>query len=212
MNPERKAQILANVGSWVMRALIATLRIRFEDPAGVCTLPEKRPIIWAFWHNRLFLIPYIFERHFRGQPGTALTSASKDGAILAAFIAKFGIGSIRGSSSRRGARALVELRRSVEAGVTIAMTPDGPRGPRYRLGPGIVKLAQITGTPITPVHVSYSRYWQLKSWDAFMIPKPFSKATVIFDVLHEVPPTQDDASFEKERLRLEDILRARTDA
>jgi len=209
MTPEKKAQLLAALGSRLMRLLIATLRIRLTDRAGVLTTPPNKPLLWAFWHNRLFIIPHIFERHFKsqGRLGAALTSASKDGELLAAFLSRFGVRSIRGSSSRGGARALVEMKRAIADGYIMAITPDGPRGPRYQLSPGVVKLAQITGGFILPIHVTYSRFWQLKTWDGFMIPKPFATVEITFDILHQVPPTADEAAFEYQRLRLERMLR-----
>lgn len=206
MTQAQKARLLAGLGSGLMRALLATLRFRFVDHAGVMATPPQKPLLWAFWHNRLFVMPGMFQRFFPGRPGAALTSASKDGEILAAFVSRFGIRPIRGSSSRGGGRALVEMKRAIADGFVMALTPDGPRGPRYHLNPGIVKLAQITGGFILPVHVTYSRFWQLKSWDGFMIPKPFARIDIIFDVLHPVASTSTEAEFEAERLRAEQVL------
>ena len=203
MTNERRAQLLAAVGARLMRALFGTLRFRFTDRAGVLATPPEKPLLWVFWHNRLFVMPYLFARFFPGRPGATLISQSKDGAIIAAIVERFGIRPIRGSSSRGGARSLVEMRRAIAAGSVMAITPDGPRGPRYRLKPGVVKLAQVTGGFVLPVHVSYSRCWRLKSWDGFMIPKPFATVRVVFDVLHEIPATADEAEFEKQRARLE---------
>ncbi len=191
-----------------MRALLCTLRFRFTDRARIMATPPDKPLLWVFWHNRLFVMPYVFEHFFPGRHGAALTSASKDGEILAAFLNRFGVRAIRGSSSRGGARALVEMKRAIGDGYIMAITPDGPRGPRYRLSPGVVKLAQITGGLSAPVHIRYSRFWQLKSWDGFMIPKPFATVEVVFDILHAVPPTADDAAFEAERVRMEEMLTA----
>jgi lysophospholipid acyltransferase (LPLAT)-like uncharacterized protein len=205
---EKKARLIAAVGSRIVRLLLLTLRLRVEDRGGAFQLPMTRPLLWAFWHNRLLLVPYLFEHYFPRRPGAALTSASKDGEILAAFIECFGVGAVRGSSSRGGARALVEMKRRVEADSMMAITPDGPRGPRYRLNPGLVKLAQITGGVIMPVRIEYSRYWELKSWDAFRIPRPFSKVTVVFDAPQPARETADGESFEAERARLEQWLLA----
>ena len=201
-----KVRLLAALGSWIMRALLVTLRFRFTDRSRVMATPPDKPLLWAFWHNRLFVMPYLFERYFPGRPGAALTSASKDGEILAAFLNRFSVRAIRGSSSRGGARALVEMKRAIEDGFIMGITPDGPRGPRYHLNPGVVKLAQVTGGFVLPVRVRYSRCWQLQSWDGFMIPKPFATVEITFDTLHEVPPTADDAAFEAERVRMERML------
>jgi len=204
---EKRARIIAAIGSRIVRLLLLTLRFRVEDRADNFQLPMQRPLLWAFWHNRLLVVPYLFERYFPKRAGAALTSASKDGEIVAAFIECFGVGAVRGSSSRRGARAMVEMRRRVEAGCMMAITPDGPRGPRYHLNPGLVKLSQVTDGVIMPVRIEYSRYWELKSWDAFRIPKPFAQVTVIFDVPRPAASTPTEAEFETERARLELWLR-----
>ena len=206
MTSERKARLLGALGSWLMRALLVTLRFRFEDRARIMATPPAKPLLWAFWHNRLFVMPYVFEHFFPGRPGAALTSASKDGEILAAFLNRFSVRAIRGSSSRGGARALVEMKRAIEDGFIMGITPDGPRGPRYHLNPGVVKLAQVTGGFVLPVRVRYSRFWQVKSWDGFMIPKPFATVEITFDTLHNVPLTTDDAAFEAERVRMQEKL------
>jgi lysophospholipid acyltransferase (LPLAT)-like uncharacterized protein len=205
---ERKARLLAAIGAWLVRAWILTLRWRLVDRAHVMDTPPEKPLLWAFWHNKLFVMPHLFERYFPGRLGAALASASKDGEIISAFLAHFGIRAIRGSSSRGGARALVEMKRAIEDGYIMAITPDGPRGPRYSISPGVVKLAQVTGGFVLPVRVRYSRCWRLKSWDGFMIPKPFATVEITFDTLYAVPPTADDAAFENERVRMEQMLAA----
>ncbi len=206
MTHERKAQLIAAVGSRVARLLFGTLRFRVTDRAGVLATPPQKPLLWAFWHNRLFVSAYMFERYFPDRPGVALASKSKDGEIIAAFIQRFGIQPVRGSSSRGGAGALVQMKRAINDGFIVGITPDGPRGPLYHLNPGVVKLAQVTGGTVLPLHIEYSRCWRLKSWDRFMIPKPFAVVDITFDTLHHVNPTANDAEFEAERLRLERAL------
>ena len=190
---------------FLLRALALTLRFRVDDRCGI-TRGAMVPFIGAFWHNRILVIPVAYQRYCRGRRGHCLTSPSKDGAIIEGVMSRFGIGSVRGSSSRRGVAALLELTAILEAGEDVAITPDGPRGPKYQLSPGIVKLSQITGVPVMPIHVGYSRFWELKSWDAFRIPKPFARVEVVFGPLYAVCPTADDAAFEAERLRLQTLL------
>lgn len=174
-------------------------------------------MIWTFWHNRM-LGAVLGWRHFTPKHyAVVLTSPSKDGAIVAEVVGHFGIGNVRGSSSRRGGAAMLGLIAAIRSGADVAITPDGPRGPAYQLSPGVVKLAQATGAAVVPVFVHYSRYWELRSWDRFRIPKPFSKVEVIFDSLHEIPPEPEPAKgeeeghsksvLETERLRLETLLR-----
>jgi len=190
---------------WLMRALALTLRFRIEDLCGI-TRGAMRPFIGAFWHNRILVVPIIYERYCLGRHGHCLTSPSKDGAIIAGVMERFGIGSVRGSSSRRGTTALRELAAILETKEDVAITPDGPRGPKYNLSPGIIKLAQLTSTSVLPINIGYSSYWELKSWDAFRIPKPFSRVDVVFGPLYEVDPASTDAAFETERERLQTLL------
>jgi lysophospholipid acyltransferase (LPLAT)-like uncharacterized protein len=207
VTPEKKAKLIAAIAVRLMRLIFATLRFQVTDRAGLLEKVPQKPLLWTFWHNRLFIAPYIFERYFKGRPGRALISNSKDGELIAAIIGHFGIGAIRGSTSRGAARSLVAMKRAVMDGYVMAITPDGPRGPKYSLSPGVVKLAQITHGTIMPLRISYSSFWRIrKSWDGFMIPKPFSKVHVTFDTLHVIPGTATEEEFEDERLRFERVL------
>jgi hypothetical protein len=207
----RRPELLAAVGARLMRLLVGTLRVQITDRAGVTGRPPQIPKVCAFWHNRLFIMPHVFQRYLSSRPGAALTSASKDGELVAAMLQRFGIRPIRGSSSRRGGAALVEMKRAADNGYIIGITPDGPRGPRYHLNPGLIKLVQIAGGSVMPMHVTYSRCWRLKSWDGFMIPKPFARVHITFDALHTIPQTADDEAFEYERAKLERMLRQADD-
>jgi hypothetical protein len=135
---------------------------------------EKLPII-CFWHDRIFLGTYFW----RDKGIVVLTSKSFDGEYIARFIQRFGYGAIRGSSSRGGASALIEMIRSMRSGHPMAFSIDGPRGPRYEAKPGAVLLAKKTGNPLLPFIVEPRRYWPLKSWDKMQIPMPFTRALAI---------------------------------
>lgn len=203
----RQIRLLGWLAAHLMRLLLGSLRYEIIDRARVLATPPERPLLWAFWHNRLLIMGYAFQRFFPGRPGAALTSVSKDGEIISSILAEFGIRSVRGSSSRGGARALVEMKRVLAGGSVMAVTPDGPRGPCYFVNPGIIKLAQITEGHILPVRVTYSHCWRLRSWDGFMVPWPFARVRIIFDELHRVAPTATDAEFEAERVRFEQSFR-----
>ena len=200
-------QLIATFGAWIVRLIVATLRFRVRDDAGIIGGPATPRLIWAFWHNSLFVIPHLLNHYLSHRPGSALTSASQDGEILAAFLERFNVRPIRGSSSRQGAAALLEMKRLIEQGFDVAITPDGPRGPLYHLNPGVITLAQKTGALIMPIRVHYSRCWRLKTWDAFEIPKPFATVTIVLLPLYRVAATSSDEEFEPERARLERILR-----
>lgn len=213
VKPDARQAAAAWAGAAVLRGLFATLRIRTEDPAGHLTDPAGRPVIYAFWHNRILAITAAFLRVYpRGRKGVlVLTSASKDGMWLGALAGRLGMGSVRGSSSRRGATAMRELIEKVEEGRDIAITPDGPRGPRYELGPGMVYLAQRTGVPIIPIHARFGRHWRLKTWDGFCIPRPFSRVEVTLAPPVSIPAALSGGDFETERRRIESSLRAAAD-
>ena len=200
-------QLIATFGAGIVRLIVATLRFRVRDDAGVLGGPATPRLIWAFWHNSLFVIPHLLNHYLSHRPGSALTSASQDGEILAAFLERFNVRPIRGSSSRQGAAALLEMKRLIEQGFDVAITPDGPRGPLYHLNPGVITLAQKTGALIMPIRVHYSRCWRLKTWDAFEIPKPFATVTIALLPLYRVAATSSDEEFEPERARLERVLR-----
>jgi lysophospholipid acyltransferase (LPLAT)-like uncharacterized protein len=209
----RKAALTGTLAGWLIRAWSMTLRADIEDRAGVIrpTGPAG-PVIYVLWHNRIFTAPPLW-RNSAGnlRSVVVLTSASRDGATLAAAMAVLGFGAVRGSSSRRGAAALIALRRALRDGFDVCITPDGPRGPRYVVQPGVIKLASATGAPIVPIHIRFSSAWRLNSWDRFAIPKPLSRVRMIIDDPLVVGPDLSESDLEHERLRLEAILRAGTD-
>ena len=210
---DRKSAILGTLAGWAMKLLAFTLRFDIRDECGIGRADSGLPpVIYILWHNRFFSVPPAWQRLCgRHRRSVALTSASHDGDMVARAMAVFGLGAVRGSSSRRAVAALVGLKRALQEGLDVCVTPDGPRGPRYRLEPGIIKLAQATGTPILPIHVRFSAAWRLKTWDRFVIPKPFSRVEVVFDHAITLPRGMDETRFENERLALEKLLTEGTD-
>ncbi len=209
-----RERLLAIIGSTILRLLFLTLRLDFEDRTGFTKNILKSPVIMCFWHNRILGITLAFLRHYPGKTRkgvNVLTSASRDGEILAQLVGQFGMDAVRGSSSRRGSRALRELIELIENGCDIAITPDGPRGPRYSFGPGAISLAQLTAAPIAPVHAKFTRCLRMKTWDGFIIPLPFSKVSVTVDDPIHVPRELNDEEFEAARSRVENLLRNEAD-
>lgn len=208
-----KERILAAVVTALTKLVLMTVRLRIDDRSGLTRASPDFPLIVTFWHNRIIAITLTFMRHYPdGRKGVSvLTSPSKDGEILAQVMAAFGMGSIRGSSSRRGSRAVLECARHLESGADLAVTPDGPKGPRYSLGPGLILLAQKTHARILPVHARFSNAIELKTWDGFRIPLPFSRVDVTISPYETVPPTKAEADFEFQRQRIEAILRNEVD-
>lgn len=154
------------------------MTLRFDvTPADVHNYSKRDvPVAFVLWHNRLFLASEIYRRYRAGRPLYALISASKDGAWLTAFFSMVGgMAAVRGSSSRLGreaASALVEVQR---AGNDIGITPDGPRGPCYDFKAGAIIVPRRTGAPLLLVGGEFESAWQLKSWDRFYLPRPFSR-------------------------------------
>jgi len=199
-----------------IHTLNATLRYRYTDQSGILK-PESSPhraVIFCLWHNRLGVAPKLRSGYFRSiqryNPTAGLVSASKDGGILARMFQSFGLTAVRGSSSRRGHHALRELTTLARRGYDIAITPDGPRGPRYHLQEGVVSLARLTGLPIIPTMFNFSKKIQLNSWDRFQVPLPFARCEVTFGEPILVPRTADEATREKLRQQVENTLRSLT--
>ncbi|MGC2352897.1 MAG: lysophospholipid acyltransferase family protein [Candidatus Udaeobacter sp.] len=205
------------IEGWLARWLIAfgfrllqlwgrTLRYEIDDRAGIVGRPVTGNYIGALWHNRLLVFPLILRRFFRQRHGAALISASRDGDLLADAVRRFGYDVIRGSSSRLGASAILQLAQVLASGGDVVITPDGPRGPAYELGPGIIFLAQKSGASVLPINLEYSRCWRLGSWDRFIVPRPFAKVRVLINRPHRVKSTVTPEEFESERLALQDAM------
>lgn len=176
-----------------IKALGATTRFEtrgwehFEAIEAAGKLP-----IYTFWHDRIFFGTYFFRQ--RGI--VVMTSRSFDGEYIARFIQRFGYGAVRGSSSQGGARALVEMVKTMRRGHAMAFTVDGPRGPRYEAKLGPVVLAKKTGNPILPFVVESKGGWKLKSWDRMQIPRPFSRAVVLIGKPIYVPGDASDSEID----------------
>jgi len=203
--------------AWLIYALIrlvgATLRFRW-DPFPPALSAATGPHIFCAWHNRLPLSMFIYRdfmrAHGRPQRLAAIVSASRDGAMMSRVLELFGVQPVRGSSSRRGAQAMLELAQLAEQGHDLALTPDGPRGPRYVCKEGAVYLAQLTGLGIVPGSCHLGWKISLKSWDRFQIPLPFSRATLTLGEPLAVPRDASDEAREALRRELDRRLLAMT--
>ena len=183
-------------------------RIRIEDPENLRY--STGGCIGLAWHNRLLYFPAIIPAESRKRTA-AVVSASRDGQYVADLISMFGIRCLRGSSSRRGANALLDSVKVMrEENLNVVFTPDGPRGPRYKIKPGPIMLASLTGAPIYPVSINASKCWAAKSWDGFQIPKPGATLTLVFGKPIYVPAGIDGEELEKWRLKVEEAMNAIT--
>ena len=204
----RGRRLLARIIYTAIHAIDLTLRWRVHDPHGVLGKIAGRPVIFCAWHNRLVLALPTWNRvALPGTPGrkiAAIASASRDGSLVAEILRLFGAQPVRGSSSRRGLHALIELVECAKQGCDLAITPDGPRGPLYSVQPGVVSLAQMACLPILPMSYSLSRKLTIRSWDRLQVPLPFSRCEVQLGQLIEVPRSYR----EKERAEVLETIRA----
>ncbi len=134
--------------------------------------------IWACWHGELFISPQAYRKLHPKQNAYAIASAHKDGMIVANTIKHLNIEPIKGSTSKGGARALLEAMSCLKNGNEVLITPDGPKGPRHYLNDGVISLAQKLKLPICTINYKASSYWQFDSWDKFVVPKPFCKIDI----------------------------------
>ena len=200
-----EAAAIAALGYPLIALLGRTLRWRVEGAAHLEAIAASgRPPIMGFWHGRILPAAYYFRR--RGI--VVITSENFDGEWIARIIERFGYGTARGSTSRGARRALLQLKRDIEAGRPAGFALDGPRGPAKQAQSGAVWLAAATGSPLLPFHIEAARHWTLRSWDRTQIPKPFSTTALVIGAPILVPVGADDATIEQKRQGLERDLAA----
>ena len=198
----------------LIRSVAATVRFEMNDGSGLFNGAPRERILFSIWHNRLALSLVLYRRYVMRfaleRRLAAMVSASRDGGLLARILEHFGVEPVRGSSSRRGARALRELAAWGERGYDLAITPDGPRGPSYKVQEGVISTAQLTGLPIVPT--SYHLNWKirLKSWDHFQVPLPFARCRVTTGPVVRVPREASESQREALRQKLEETMQAIT--
>jgi len=196
--------LAAAAGAGALRALGASWRIRRTNTAAVDGwLAGGGRCIYALWHNRM--LPCIYS--YRDLGVAALVSRSRDGELITGVIERLGYVAARGSSSRGGQEGFQDLVRFAAAGRALPITPDGPRGPKEVLKPGLVRLASLTGLKVVPVASGCRDAWVLRSWDGFRVPRPFARVLIAYGEPLEVPRELDEAAEEAWRARLEAALR-----
>ena len=200
----KRAQLAAisALGVPMIDALGSSLTWKVEGLEHLRFEGEGRRPIMAFWHGRVLTATY----YFRQRGIVVMISENFDGEWIARIIERFGFRTSRGSTSRGGRRALLQLKREMDRGRPSGFAVDGPRGPARKAQPGAVWLAKLTGNPVVPFHMEASRYWSLKSWDRTQIPKPFSTVALSVGAPIEVPAEADEATLEAKRVELEQSL------
>ena len=200
-----QAAVIAALGYPLVNALGQTLRWRVEGLQHFDAIQSTgRQPVMAFWHGRI--LPATF--YFRRRGIVVITSENFDGEWIARIIESFGYGTARGSTSRGGRRAMLQLVRDMEQGRAAGFTLDGPRGPARVAQPGAVWLAKTTGNPVLPFHLEASSSWTLRSWDRTQVPKPFSTVALVVGEPMEIGRDADEPQLESARRALEARLEA----
>ena len=185
---------------YIMMFIMSTCRIQEHGKHHVENIEsEGKPWIYGIWHNNALISVWIL----RTQDTTAIVSNSSDGEIIARAIGLFGNPVIRGSTSKGAMQAAQKAMRTLVQNKSLAITPDGPRGPKYELQEGILYLAALTNTPIIPFHIECSRQWEFNSWDRLKLPKFFSKVHLCFGEPIQVNQDQLSSDEKKETTRQE---------
>ncbi len=189
----------------LIKSIGATIRYETDGWENFQKIERDGKIpIYCFWHDRIFAGTYFF----RDRGIVVITSQSFDGEYIARFIKRFGYGAVRGSSTRGGIGALVEMIRLMRRGLPMGVTVDGPKGPRYVAKSGAIILAKKTGNPLMPFVVETKKFWTVNSWDKLQIPKPFTRARVFIADPVYVAADAGDAEIENKRLELQGKLDA----
>jgi lysophospholipid acyltransferase (LPLAT)-like uncharacterized protein len=194
--------VISGLGVPVITALGSSLNWKVEGIEHLHFDGNGRRPIMAFWHGRVLTATYFF----RDRGIVVMISENFDGEWIARIIERFGFHTSRGSTSRGGPRALLQLKREMDEGRPSGFAVDGPRGPARKVQPGAVWLAKLTGHPVVPFHMEASSYWSLKSWDRTQIPHPFSTVSVAVGAPIDVAGDADEEIIEAKRLELERSL------
>ncbi|MDR0418206.1 MAG: lysophospholipid acyltransferase family protein [Puniceicoccales bacterium] len=182
LSPAKK--LLVKLLTILLKMWSQTLRIEIDEKSlQLFKTYRQRPKVCVLWHNRLFIASHLFQKYFQGIKMYGLISPSRDGAWLSEVYRNMGIHAIRGSTQRGGRNALIEMIDAVKKGHTVTITPDGPRGPRYFVKPGIITLAKETHVPILIAGIRMHNAWRFNSWDRFYLPKPFSRISVTCGII-----------------------------
>lgn len=210
----------ARLGAGAIAALWRTTRWQIEGRDHVdALLADGRGFVAAFWHGRLLFTPFCVPQ---GRRTLAVISNSRDGDLISATVARFGVQAVRGSSNdprksdrdKGGREAFAAALAALQGGAVVGITPDGPRGPRMRAQPGVALLAAAAQVPVLPLAVSTARGRLLGSWDRFLLPRPFDRGVVVYGAPLPPPPRGDDAEIEAHRRAVEaqlNILTAEAD-
>ena len=193
-----RVAVASTLGGWIIRLLGMTWRVRRVGAGSFDAMTGRQePFIVVFWHGEILPVTWV-HRGFGGF--AALISRHDDGEMIARVVEGLGVNTVRGSTTRGGVRALLELAQLLDEGVSVAITPDGPRGPRHVFTPGALIVAQRSRRPIVAIAATASRAWRARSWDRHLVPKPFATVTLHYSEPHFVAADNArDAALEQPR-------------
>ena len=210
----RRSRAMLATGAWIGTAALwllwRSLRVRVvgREWAEAFHAQKGRPLILAFWHGRLSMMPFSWP----GRPVTVLVSRHADGEVISRILRRFGIRSVRGSTFRGAHAGLRAMLRAYREGSHLGIAPDGPRGPREQVQLGVIELARRTGAPVVPIGFGASAGWYLPTWDRFFLPRPFARGIFVFGDALVVPSGADRQALEAARGELTRRLAAVTAA
>ncbi|GMR12881.1 MAG: lysophospholipid acyltransferase family protein [Gemmatimonadota bacterium] len=208
MRTSLRIQIAGILGHGMLGSLFLTLRYRLN---GVEHLDRFRaagqPVIFVFWHGQMLPLVHLH----RNEGSVVLVSEHADGEYITQILRRYRFGTVRGSSTRGAVKGLKGMIRAARRGRDLALTPDGPQGPRFRLKAGALMVAQVTGMPILPVATGATAAWRMSSWDRFMVPKPFSRVSVEYGAPHVIPRRASEAELRDHAAALESELNRMTE-
>lgn len=192
------------LGTGAIAALMAGVRFETENEPEHGLRLNGQPVLGLCWHGHLLVLAY----HHRHAGMATLISQSRDGEYIARVTQRWGYTLVRGSSSRGGSSALREMVRLLRSGQSVAVTPDGPRGPRRRVKPGALLAAKLSGVPVLPTAAAATRAWWLGGWDRFLVPKPLARVRLIYGRPRTIPRDADDTQLAHICVELEGELNA----
>lgn len=208
MRTNLRFQMAGILGQGVLGSLFLTVRYRLEGVEHFERFrDEGRPVIFVFWHGQLLPLVHLH----RNQGSVVLVSEHADGEYISQILKRYGFGTVRGSSTRGAVKGLKGMIRAARRGRDLALTPDGPQGPRLRFKPGALLAAQVTGLPIVPVAAGTTSAWWMSSWDRFMLPRPFSRVNVEYGPPHFIPRRAGENELQARATELESELNRMTE-
>jgi len=201
--------LISLLGSLYVLFVYKTSTIDLKNRKNIDRLfKKKESFIYAFWHDQLLICPLTWQSEFEIK---VLISKHRDGDIIARLISKLGFKAIRGSThksgktkNKGGLTSARQMIKSLKNGISIGISPDGPKGPRHKVSDGILSISRLSNSSILPVGIGFKKKWVLNTWDKFIIPKPFNQITIIWG--EPLPALKNEKSINQIKSKLESTM------